>query len=172
MSSLVMTAIGPDRPGIVEALSDAGQRCGASWAGSRMASLAGQFAGMVHFVVPETKVQALEEALRALETDGLRIAIARGAAAPPRRAARTLILEVVGHDRPGIVHEFSAALARQGVSIEELDTEVSSAAMAGGALFKVRARLAVPTSVEDARLKEALEALANEMMVDVETVDG
>src|SRR5689334_4366772 len=77
-TSLVITAIGPDQPGIVEAISDAGRRCGASWAGSRMASLAGQFAGIVHFEVAESQVPALEEALRALESRGLRIAVARG----------------------------------------------------------------------------------------------
>ncbi len=51
-ASLVVTAIGPDRPGIVSQLSERAQGFGANWAGSRMASLAGQFAGMVHFEVP------------------------------------------------------------------------------------------------------------------------
>jgi glycine cleavage system regulatory protein len=54
------------------------------------------------------------------------------------------------------------------VSIEELETQVSSAAMAGGNLFKVKALLAVPASLSDAELRRGLEALANEMMVDVE----
>ena len=54
------------------------------------------------------------------------------------------------------------------MSIEDLHTQVASAAMAGDPLFKVRARLAVPATVADADLKAALEALANEMMVDLE----
>ncbi|MEO6565174.1 MAG: formyltransferase family protein, partial [Casimicrobiaceae bacterium] len=52
ITSLVVTVIGPDRPGIVSLLSAKAQGFGANWAGSRMASLAGQFAGMVHFEVP------------------------------------------------------------------------------------------------------------------------
>jgi glycine cleavage system regulatory protein len=167
-TSLVITAIGPDQPGIVEAISSAGQRVGANWAGSRMASLAGQFAGMVHFEVAEAKAAALEEALRALESRGLRILIARGGGAMPRKPARVVHLELVGHDRPGIVHELSESLASRGVSIEELHTQVASAAMAGGPLFKVRARLSVPASLSDSDLRHALESLANEMMVDLE----
>ena len=52
ITSLVVTVMGPDRPGIVSLLSAKAQGFGANWAGSRMASLAGQFAGMVHFEVP------------------------------------------------------------------------------------------------------------------------
>jgi glycine cleavage system regulatory protein len=76
----------------------------------------------------------------------------------------------MGHDRPGIVRDLSGSLAERGVSIEELETQVSSAAMAGGNLFKVKALLAVPPSLSDAELRRGLEALANEMMVDVELV--
>lgn len=165
--NLVITAIGPDQPGIVQAISDAGRRAGANWAGSRMANLAGQFAGMVHFEVADAQVPALEEALRALESRGLRVAIARGKGAAPKQAARLVNLDLVGHDRPGIVHELSESLAARGVSIEELHTQVTSAAMAGGFLFKVHARLAVPASLRDDDLKRALESLANEMMVEL-----
>lgn len=170
--SLVVTAIGPDRPGIVNEISDVAQRFGANWAGSRMANLAGQFAGMVHFEVPGEKADALSAALLALESAGLRVVIARGpagACAQPRRRVR---LELVGHDRPGIVRELSGSLARRGVSIEELETHVASAAMSGEHLFKVKALLAVPSHLPNAELRRALEALANEMMVDVEMEDS
>ena len=170
-TSLVLTAIGPDQPGIVEAIADAGRSSGANWAESRMANLAGQFAGMVHFEVAEARAAALEDALRALESRGLRIAIARGERTAPRRAARLVHVDLVGHDRPGIVHELSESLASRGVSIEELHTQVTSAAMAGGYLFKVRARLAVPASLSDADLKSALESLANEMMVELDPAE-
>ena len=165
--ALVITAIGPDQPGIVEAISDAGRRAGANWAGSRMANLAGQFAGIVHFEIAEAQVPALEEALRALESRGLRIAVARAKGTLPKQTGRVVHLDLVGHDRPGIVHELSESLASRGVSIEELHTQVTPAAMAGGSLFKVHARLAVPPSLRDDDLKSALESLANEMMVDL-----
>ena len=63
-TSLVLTVIGSDHTGIVNLLSDVAQRFGANWAGSRMASLAGQFAGMVHFEVPDQSAESLASALR------------------------------------------------------------------------------------------------------------
>ncbi len=170
-ASLVITVIGPDRPGLVNRLSDVAQRFGANWEGSRMASLAGQFAGMVHFDVPADKADALAAAFRELEATGLQILVARSAAAAPGGVARRVRLELVGHDRPGIVRDLSAALAKLGVSIDELHTQVASAAMSGDDLFKVKALLAVPAEVTNVAMRQALEALANEMMVDLEAAE-
>ena len=76
-------------------------------------------------------------------------------------------LELVGHARRGIVRDLSQALADRGVSIDESLTEVADAAMSGGPLFKVKALLAVPEALSNSELKRGLEALANEMMVDL-----
>jgi glycine cleavage system regulatory protein len=181
-TSLVITVIGPDRPGLVSQLSDVAQKFGANWEESRMASLAGQFAGMVHFDVPREKADALAASFRELEASGLAIVIARSggaasagaapAGAAPAVAARRVRLELVGHDRPGIVRDLSAALAKLGVSIDELHTQVASAAMSGDDLFKVKALLAVPAGVANPALRGALEALANEMMVDLEAAES
>lgn len=167
-TSLVVTAIGSDRPGIVNLLSDVAQRFGASWAGSRMASLAGQFAGMVHFEVSDQNAEPLATALCALEASGLRIVIAKGEATAVPAGRRTVRLELVGQDRPGIIRDLSGSLVKRGVSIEELHTQVVSAAMSAEHMFKVNALLAVPAALPNDELQRALEALANEMMVDIE----
>ena len=78
-----------------------------------------------------------------------------------------LRLELVGQDRPGIVRDISRALAELGISIQELTTEVTSAAMSGEHLFHASALLQVPSSVATADLQRVLEGLANELMVDV-----
>ena len=167
ITSLVVTVVGPDRPGIVSLLSAKAQGFGANWAGSRMASLAGQFAGMVHLEVPPEHAQALTEALLALASADLKIHIARSDVAQAPAGRRVVRLEVVGHDRPGIVRDLSGALAQRGVSIEELHTEIVSGAMSAEHLFKVKAVLLVPKSMSNDDVRGALEALANEMMVDV-----
>ncbi len=88
--------------------------------------------------------------------------------APPVPPGRRMVkLELVGQDRPGIVRDLSASLAKRGVSIEELHTEIVSAAMSAEHLFKVNALLVVPESLPNDELRRALEALANEMMVDI-----
>jgi glycine cleavage system regulatory protein len=45
MTSLVLTVIGPDRPGLVEALAETIASYGANWLESRMSHLEGWFAG-------------------------------------------------------------------------------------------------------------------------------
>jgi methionyl-tRNA formyltransferase len=170
-TSLVVTVVGPDRPGIVNLLSDAAQRFGANWAESRMANLTGQFAGMVLFEVADERSDEFEKALAALGSAGLHVVIARSTPGTAAARMRRVRLELVGHDRPGIIRELSGSLAQRGVSIEELETHVASAAMSGEHLFKVKAVLAVPEGLPDAELQRGLESLANEMMVDVELGD-
>jgi glycine cleavage system regulatory protein len=167
-ASLVVTVIGADRPGIVSALSDVAQRFGANWAGSRMANLAGQFAGIVQFEVAERDAEALANALRELAASGLQVVIARGEERVGAAAERRMRLSLVGHDRPGIVRELSGRLARRGVSIEEIETAIESAPMSAERLFRFDALVSIPADVADAELKRELEALANELMVDLE----
>lgn len=170
-ASLVVTVVGADRPGIVNQLSDVARRFGANWAGSRMASLAGQFAGMVHFEVSDRDADALASALEELTASGLHVVIVRGQARADTAPARHIRLSLVGNDRPGIVRELSSCLARRGVSIDELQTTIESAPMSADRLFRFEAELAVPASVGDDDLRRELEALANELMVDLEVRD-
>ena len=167
IKALVVTVIGPDRPGLVSLLSDRARGFGANWAASRMASLAGQFAGIVHFEVPAENARALAEALAGLQSAGLRVVIAESDAKGTPGKRRLVRLELVGQDRPGIMRDLSAALAQRGVSIDELHTEIASAAMSAENLFKVKAALVVPETLSDNDLRRGLEALANEMMVDI-----
>jgi glycine cleavage system regulatory protein len=173
-ASLVVTVIGPDRPGIVSLLAERAKGFEANWAESRMASLAGQFAGMVHLQVPAKNVDALAAALRALESDDLHVVIVvSGAPAAPTAAPRRFLkLDLVGQDRPGILRDISRALADREISIEELETEIASGAWSGENLFKLRALLLVPASVPTESLRAGLEALANELMVDIALDDG
>ncbi len=168
ITSLVVTVVGPDRPGIVSLLSDCAKGFGANWAESRMASLAGQFAGMVRFEVQPEQALPLAAALRELESGGLRVQVAQGQAAAPPVPRRLVRIDLVGNDRPGIVRDLSKCLADRGVSIEELHTEIVSGAMSAEHLFKVEALLLVPASLPDSEVRRTLEALANEMMVDID----
>jgi glycine cleavage system regulatory protein len=167
MASLVLTVIGPDRPGLVRALATAVAAHGGSWLESRMARLAGQFAGIVLVEAPDS----LLDALRALESEGLRI-VARGAMAPPAVTGERLILEVVGNDRPGIVRDVTQVLAECGVNIEELTTDTASASFSGETMFKVVATLRAPSSQAVDAAKAGLERLGNELMVDVQALPG
>ena len=165
--SLVVTAIGKDRPGLVNLIADRAKTFGANWAGSRMANLAGEFAGTVHLDVPAANADALTNALRELESSGLRVVIERSAGGGAPAGGRVVSLQLVGPDRPGIVRDLSRVLADRGVSIQELATEIVDGADAARRRFSVKALLAVPEKVANDELKRALAALASEMSVDI-----
>jgi len=167
MPDLVLTLIGPDRPGIVEAIAEPIARLGGNWLESRMAHLAGKFAGILRVEVPAGQEAALTSALRALEASGLKLTIETGPAAAAEAGARTFLLDLMGLDRPGIVREISHALAERGVNIEELTTDRTTAAMSGELLFRSRARVSVPRRTDPDRLRERLEQLAGDLMVQI-----
>jgi methionyl-tRNA formyltransferase len=159
--------MGPDRPGIVSLLSERAQGFGANWAGSRIATLAGQFAGLVHFEVPPQNAEPLAAALSGLQPSGVHVAIAKQEQIPVPAGRRAVKLELVGHDRPGIVRDLSGSLASRRVSIEDLHTEIVSGATPAEQLFKVKALLVVPETVPNDELRRALEPLMKEMTVDI-----
>lgn len=172
MADLVLTLIGPDRPGIVEAVAEPVAAHGGNWLESRMAHLAGQFAGILRVEVPDDRAGALVEALRRLEAKGLRIAVESGPrpAAPPAR--RALVVDLVGLDRPGIVREISHVLAERGVNIEELVTDRSPAPMSAELLFRSRARIDVPEALDVAELRARLEKVAQDLMVQISLAEA
>jgi glycine cleavage system regulatory protein len=164
--SLVMTVIGQDRPGLVESLAGLVTEHKGNWLESRMSRLGGFFAGILRVEVPPESESLLIQALKSLSARGLTIVAHPdpGAAAVPARLNR---LEIVGHDRPGIVREISRALAAYGVNVEDLQTECSSAAMTGEALFKASARLSIPESCDVRALRQELEKIAADLIVEI-----
>jgi len=167
MTSLMATVTGSDRPGIVSLISERASGFGANWAGSRIATLEGQFAGLVQFEVPEASAEPLTAALRALESSGVHVEVTKKERIAVPAGRRAVKLEVAGHDRPGIVSELSGSLARRRVSIEDLQTEIVDGATPADQLFKVKALLVVPASVSNEELRNALEPLTKEMTVDI-----
>jgi glycine cleavage system regulatory protein len=165
---LVLTVIGEDRPGLVEALSGLIAEYEGSWDESRMARLAGHFAGVVQIHLPEAQAASLLEALPTLGERGLSVSVVDSDWSLANVDHREMIrLELVGQDRPGIVREVSAALSALGVSVQDLWTSVESAPMSGETLFRAEAELALPPGVALDAIRARLERIADELMVDV-----
>jgi glycine cleavage system regulatory protein len=165
--TLVMTVIGQDRPGLVEAIATEVRRHEGNWLESRMARLGGQFAGILRVQVPADSERALTQALRGMSGRGISIVVQVDQSEAPPARAELRQLEIVGQDRPGIVQEITRALANHGVNVEELETECVSAAMSGETLFKARAKVFVPPTANLAALKTELEKIANDLIVEV-----
>jgi glycine cleavage system regulatory protein len=166
-TSLVLTVIGSDRPGLVESIAKLVAEHGGNWLESRMAHLAGQFAGILRVEVDAEQAGQLADALGRLTASGLDSVVRSDMAAAGMDQRPLLQLDLVGQDRPGIVREISSVLASLGVNVEELNTERLSAPTTGQALFHATAELRLPSGLEQERLREALEAVAHDLMVDV-----
>jgi len=171
MTDLVVTLIGPDRPGLVEAVALAVADHGGNWLESRMAHLAGKFAGILRVEVPGEKTDNLMAALSALDSAGLKIVAEPSAAPGTSTEGRVLDLELVGLDRPGIVREISQLFAESEANVEELATDRSSAPMSGEMLFTAKARVRLPVSADLASLRKALERLASDLLVEIRLVE-
>lgn len=168
---LVMTVIGQDRPGLVESVAALVAAHGGNWLESRMSRLGGQFAGILRVEVPGDNEQTLVSELRKLESRGLTVVVHTDQPRPGAPSGRQSVLEIVGQDRPGIVREISHALAGFGVNVEALETERASAAMSGETLFKAKARLSIPESCDTVRVRQELERIAADLIVEISLAD-
>jgi glycine cleavage system regulatory protein len=168
--SFVMTVLGADRPGLVESFADVIAQHDGNWLESQMAHLAGQFAGIVRVQASQEKAAGLHAALQQLP--GLSISIVAGSSEISASQGRSVQLDLMGPDRPGIVRDLSRALAARGVNVEELETECLSAPMSGELLFKANARLAIPESTSIDDLRADLDAIANELTLDIDLLDS
>ena len=166
-TTLALTVIGEDRPGLVNAIAEKTSEFGANWLDTRFVSLGGKFAGIVLVSVPRAKADSLCGALQSLRSNSLSITFERRTDAAALAPARALKLEVVSHDRPGIVREIASLLAGNKISIEELGTDFVSGSFSGENLFKARARLRAPLELDVVVLRDMIENLANELMADI-----
>ena len=166
-TSIVLTVVSDDHPGIVESISQVLAEHGGNWAESSMMSLAGKFAGIVLAQVPSDRAEAFLAALERLEAQGMHIVAQRSDAESTADIRAEHTIELVGQDHPGIVHDITEVLSRHGINVQELETTVQSASMSGESLFIAHARIHIPADVALEQLQDEMEELANELMVDI-----
>ncbi|MCA9247272.1 MAG: hypothetical protein KDA42_09165 [Planctomycetales bacterium] len=166
---LLVTITCPDRPGIVERVTDVVVARGGNWEESRLARLGGDFAGIVMVSAPDERADELAAALVALTDDEITVTLKRTSSAPAVRHGHTFCrLRLEGADHEGIVHDVSAYLAEQAINVETLETEVVAAPMSAVPLFQMQARLDLPASIDLEQLRENLRHLADQLGVDIQ----
>lgn len=164
----VLTALGPDRLGIVDDVSALIADRGGNIEESRMSHLGGEFAALALVSLP---AEALEELLAGLPGHevllGLKLGL-RPTQAPAQRAtARPYVLEAVSLDMPGIVHAVASVVKAAGINIEELDTLTQPAPMTGAPMFRMRALILLGPQHSATKLKADLAALSLDSDLDL-----
>jgi len=165
-TQLVLTIISDDKPGVVELLAQTISRHQGNWLESRMAHLAGKFAGILQVSVDSESEAALREALGNLTGQGLKIVV-ESATDSIKPAGKEFQFSVVGNDRPGIIFEISQAFAGRHINMGELETACSSMPWSGEPMFEATGLIHVPKSVNMDELYDQLDMIADELAVDI-----
>ena len=173
---VILTALGDDRPGLVDEVSAFIFERGGNIGDSRMVNLRGQFAMMVLIAGSQQTVDRIHGDLPALSARtklhaDLRPAdIDRGrptGAAPSAPAdALAYRLSATAIDQSGLVHRIAHALREQGVNIESMDTRLASAPYTGAPMFEMDLVIAVPRSTPIGQLRQQLGRLCDELNID------
>jgi glycine cleavage system regulatory protein len=167
---LVVTITCPDRPGIVEQITQIVVRYSANWEDSRMARLGGDFAGIVMISVAKEDADALKHALLEISNEETTIAVKITRADDPavRSPHAMYELHLVGADHEGIVHKISAYLAAQGINVESMESKVTRAPMSAAPLFCMDAVIKVPHGLSLTELDKSLQYIGESLGVDID----
>jgi glycine cleavage system regulatory protein len=166
MKSIVLSVLGDDKPGLIDALSSVVVSHNGDWVESKMSKIEGKFAGILRIDAPDDNMDALVNDLAA---SNLGLSIACEELRPPVQPSRfkNYNIELIGNNHPGIIKQLSHVLANLGANLEEMRTEVVDGTMSGERLFKAQINLQLPVGVNEDFVRGKLEQIANEMMVEI-----
>ncbi len=165
----IISYIGVDRPGLVDQISQIIHEIGGSWQSSRSANLSGMFSGMVHVSLDQSNEASLSEAVSDLQSESMQISVTPVNAIGSSPEA-LLEVKVVGADRKGIVREVSSILSSLGINLEALETQVAPAPMSGEPTFSAIAEVSIPKNLDIDRLRDALEQLSDDLIVEIRKI--
>ncbi len=138
---LVLTALGPDRPGLVKDLAEMVRRAGGNIEETRMSKLGGEFAVLLLVTGPKDALTLLSSSLPELERN-LDVKcfskLTNKSSTPPTSVYR---YEASGFDRPGIVEGVTQVLARRGVNVLSFESWVENAPLSGTPIFYLDAEI-------------------------------
>jgi glycine cleavage system transcriptional repressor len=166
---LILTAIGPDRVGLVEKISEFISRHGCNIEDSKMAVFCGEFAVIVLISGEGGKLVKIGRDYREIETEtGLAISIKTPSTRSPPDSFLPYKLTASCMDHPGIVYQISAVLSAMGVNIESMETRTYAAPVSGTPIFQLEASLAVPTRTNINQLRERFGEIQRAENIDID----
>jgi glycine cleavage system transcriptional repressor len=164
---LVLTALGKDKPGIVDKLSMAIMDCGCNIEDSRMMVMGGEFAVMLMVAGKWNELAKLQDSLQPLrEKLNLTITSARTEVENNVRNLIPYSVEVIAIDHPGIVHQTASFFSAREINIHELNSSRYAAAHTGTPMFSMHMVVDIPASVRISALREDFLDFCDELNMD------
>jgi glycine cleavage system transcriptional repressor len=163
---VVLTAVGPDHPGLVNQLSSLIREAGANIEDSRMAILGGEFAMILLISGPPAAIERVKEIPQAEGDLGLRCILKETSPAHPPADYLLYRIEVTGVDRPGIVQAIAGILADRDINVASLESHLSYAPFSATPMFMLHATLQVPSKTALADLRHDIAATCEEENLD------
>jgi glycine cleavage system transcriptional repressor len=164
---LVITALGDDRPGIVDELSNALFKHQLNIEDSRMSVLGGEFAVLLLVGGSEQAIDDFLADIAGLEESlnmKIMVKLTRSAAKHP--AMVTYTVKVVAIDNPGIVHKLASFFSSRQINIVDLNTERYAAAHTATPMFAVNMAISVPAEIPSNQLREEFIDMCDELNLD------
>ncbi|MGH7928275.1 MAG: glycine cleavage system protein R [Candidatus Binatia bacterium] len=166
---LILSAVGPDRVGLVEKISAFIARHGCNIEDSKMAVFCGEFALIVLIAGDGNKLVKVASDYREIEAEtGLTISIKTPAARTAPTPFLPYTLTVSCMDHPGIVYQISGILSSLGINIESMETETYAAPVSGTPIFRLEAEISIPTTTNINSLRQRFAEIQREENIDIE----
>ena len=165
MKQLILTVIGQDKAGLVEQLATVIASHHGNWMASNLSHLGGYFAGILQLEVPEEHLFGLTTELERMSDLDIKIQQGLDSEIHPDKQLQFVI---TGNDRPGIVRELSSVIKHKGANITHFESSKQSAPNWGVPLFHAIATVQLPAGLNKDEVVKALEAIASDVVVDVE----
>lgn len=166
--SLAITAIGADRPGIVNALTEVLLDANLNIQDSRMSILGGEFAMIILASGEQTSVNKIIASKDELEQSlNLNLLIKPTSGNKTDSTQQHYKIQVKGMDNPGIVHKLARYLSQQQINIVNMQTDCIHAAHTGTPIFNVTMQVDIPTSKDIELIKDEFGKVCDELNMDV-----
>ena len=170
-SFAVLTALGPDRPGLIDEISSFLSQQQINIEDSRMAILGGEFAIILLASSEGDIVKSLKNEQKNIQkVTGLELFI-KPTISPKERTVQPSIphrLHVTSLDHPGLVHDITKVLHSYNINIESMETNVKNAPISGTPVFNMFCIVTVPVKNKLSAVKDELKELENRLDVDIE----
>jgi len=161
---IIISALGPDRPGIVSELSKVITDSDANISESRMIRLGGDFTMMILASTAQEKIDSLLDSLNQINNIEVYTHETNLALEDDEPSEAKIVLS--GTDNEGLVYSLTEKLAEHNINIIEMNTGVVNAPMSGAALFLLNGLISYNKNKLD-NLKEELAKLSDELDVDI-----